>query len=225
MYSFASDEYIEQIVKTYSNSMFKAAYDVLKNRDDAEDAVQEAFIKLMCKHPDFNDNEHIKAWLLRVTINLSKNMLKESLRKEKSVQKEASYIEKEADGVLFCVMKLEENYRTVIHLYYYEALLNMTDGFECEEARTYAVIATRNSDGTPLSLMEGVPVQMAPVIEACMPFQSWAILNFSASGLEREGILYYLFDYENLKIFCRPYSFNCSLRGCYVPRSRNILDG
>lgn len=77
----------------------------------------------------------------------------------------------------------------------------MTDGFECEEARTYAVIAIRNSDGTPLSLMEGMPVQMAPVIEGCMPFQSWAILNFSASGLEREGILYYLFDYENLEIF------------------------
>ena len=147
------------------------------------------------------------------------------MRKEKSVQKEASYIEKEADGVLFCVMKLEENYRTVIHLYYYEALLNMTDGFECEEARTYAVIAIRNSDGTPLSLMEGMPVQIAPVIEGCMPFQSWAILNFSASGLEREGILYYLFDYENLEIFCRPYGFNCSLRGFYVPRSRNILDG
>ena len=53
MYSFASNEYIEQIVKTYSSSMFKAAYAVLKNRDDAEDAVQEAFIKLMCKHLDF----------------------------------------------------------------------------------------------------------------------------------------------------------------------------
>lgn len=67
--------------------MFKAAYAVLKYRDDAEDAVQEAFIKLMCKHPDFNDNEHIKAWLLRVTINLSKNMLKESLRKKNLCKK------------------------------------------------------------------------------------------------------------------------------------------
>ena len=34
-----------------------------------------------------------------------------------------------------------------------------------------------------------------------MPFQSWAILNLGASGLEREGILYYLFDYENLEVF------------------------
>lgn len=79
--------------------------------------------------------------------------------------------------------------------------LNMTEGFEADEKRTYAVIAIRNTDGTPLSLMDGMPIQFAPVIEGCMPFQSWAILNFSASGMEREGILYYLFDYENLEVF------------------------
>ena len=81
------------------------------------------------------------------------------------------------------------------------AKLNNTEGFETEEARTYAVVAIRNSDGTPLSLMDGMPIQFAPAIEDCMPFQSWAILNFNASGLEREGVLYYLFDYENLEVF------------------------
>lgn len=120
MYSFASDEYIEQIVKTHSNSMFRAAFAVLKNRDDAEDVVQEAFMKLMEKQPRFTDDEHARAWLLRVAINLSKNMLKASWRKNKSENEEASYTENESDEVLFCVMKLEENYRTVIHLYYYE---------------------------------------------------------------------------------------------------------
>lgn len=120
MYSFASDEYIEQLVKTHSNSMLKAAFALLRNRDDAEDIVQEAFMKLMEKKPRFNDDEHAKAWLLRVTINLSKNMLKASSRKNKSETEEISYTENESDGVLFCVMKLEENYRTVIHLYYYE---------------------------------------------------------------------------------------------------------
>lgn len=81
------------------------------------------------------------------------------------------------------------------------AKLNMTEGFECDEERTYAVIAIRNADGSPLSLIDGMPLSFAPVIEGCMPFQSWAILNLSASGLEREGILYYLFDYENLEVF------------------------
>lgn len=120
MYSFASDEYIEQLVSTYSNSMFRAAYALLGSRADAEDAVQEAFVRLIEKNPTINDDEHLKAWLLRVTINLSKNMLKASWRKNKSVTQEIPYAENESDEVLFCVMKLEENYRTVIHLYYYE---------------------------------------------------------------------------------------------------------
>lgn len=121
MYSFASDEYIETIVKAHSNSMFKAAYAILRNRDDAEDVTQEAFMKLMESKPHFSDSEHAKAWLLRVTINLSKNMLKASWRKNKTENnEELSYTENESDEVLFCVMKLEESYRTVIHLYYYE---------------------------------------------------------------------------------------------------------
>lgn len=103
MYSFAIDEYIEQIVKTYSSSMFKAAYAVLKNRDDAEDAVQEAFIKLMCKHPDFNDNEHIKAWLLRVTINLSKKYAQGVFEKRKICAKRGFiYRERSRWGSFLC---------------------------------------------------------------------------------------------------------------------------
>jgi len=120
MYSFASDEYITGLVKTHSKSMFRAAYAIVKNRDDAEDAVQEAFIKLMKKQPAFNDDEHAKAWLMRVTINLSKDMLKASSRKNEPVTDDFSYRESKPDSVLFHVMKLEENYRTVIHLYYYE---------------------------------------------------------------------------------------------------------
>lgn len=79
-------------------------------------------------------------------------------------------------------------------------LLNMTEGFECEETRTYAVIAIRNTDGTPLSPVDGMPVQSVPVIEGYMPFRTWSVMN-SASGMQRDGVLYYLFDYENLEIF------------------------
>lgn len=120
MYSFTGDEYITGLVKKHSKSMLKAAYAVVKNRDDAEDAVQEAFIKLIKKQPAFNDEEHEKAWLLRVTINLSKDMLKASNRKNEPVTNDFIYIQQEQDKVLPYVMKLEEKYRTVIHLYYYE---------------------------------------------------------------------------------------------------------
>ncbi len=141
MYSFASDEYITGLVKTHSKSMLRAAYAIIKNRDDAEDAVQEAFMKLMKKQPVFNDDEHAKAWLLRVTINLSKDMLKASSRKSESVTDDCSYAEDVHDRVLFHVMKLEDNYRAVIHLYYYE-------GYSIKEIASilklpYATVGTR----------------------------------------------------------------------------------
>ena len=119
MYSFASDEYIEQTVKKYSSSMLKTAFSLLKSTADAEDAVQEAFVKLITKAPEFENDEHQKAWLLRVTVNISKNMLKSARRKNLPLTEEIPYSEK-SDDVLPYVLSLDEKYRVVTHLYYYE---------------------------------------------------------------------------------------------------------
>lgn len=119
MYSLTGDEYIEKAVKLYSKSMLNAAYSLLHSVPDAEDAVQEAFVKYIQKAPDFKDADHEKAWLLRVTINISKNMLKASSRKTLSDYEDIPY-EQNNNEVLQCVMSLEEKYRTIIHLYYYE---------------------------------------------------------------------------------------------------------
>ncbi len=119
MYSFASDEYITETVKKYSPSMLKTAFSLLKSTSDAEDAVQEAFIKLLTKAPEFENDEHCKAWLLRVTINISKNMLKSARRKNLPLTEEIPYDEK-SDDVLPYVLCLDEKYRVIIHLYYYE---------------------------------------------------------------------------------------------------------
>lgn len=120
MYSLASDEYIKQIVSENSQSMFRAAYALLGNRADAEDAVQEAFLRLVEKDPPFKDDEHEKAWLLRVTINISKNMLKASDRKNLPVTEDIPYENNRPFEVSHCVFALPERYRSVIHLYYYE---------------------------------------------------------------------------------------------------------
>ena len=119
MYLNGTEKYIEETVKKYSPSMLRASYAILKNKDDAEDAVQEAFMKLIYKEPTFNDETHEKAWLLRVTINISKNMLKSSYRRS-DLYDEPQYTESSTDEVLPYVLKLNERYRTVIHLYYYE---------------------------------------------------------------------------------------------------------
>lgn len=119
MCSFASDEYIEQTVKKYSSSMLKVAFSLLKSTADAEDAVQEAFVKLITKAPEFENDKHRKAWLLRVTVNISKNMLKSAKRKNLPLTEEIPYSEKSED-VLPYVLSLDEKYRVVTHLYYYE---------------------------------------------------------------------------------------------------------
>lgn len=95
-------------------------------------------------------------------------------------------------------------------------ILNMTEGFEAEETRTYAVIAIRNTNSTPLSLVDGMPVQPVPVIEGYMPFRTRGIMQ-SAQGMEREGVLYYLFDYENLEIFADRTVSIALIEGSIVP--------
>ncbi len=95
-------------------------------------------------------------------------------------------------------------------------LLNMTEGFEGDETRSYAVIAMKKTDGTPLSLIDGMPVQPVPVIEGYMPYRTWCIMEGSR-GLEHEGILYYLFDYKNLEIFADRTVSIALIEGAMVP--------
>ena len=71
---------LEEAVEKYSDVMLRCAYAYCGNMADAEDVVQEAFIRYIRRSPEFKDEQHRRAWLLRVVINLSK-----SLRDRKSV--------------------------------------------------------------------------------------------------------------------------------------------
>ncbi|MBR3803290.1 MAG: RNA polymerase sigma factor [Clostridia bacterium] len=118
--SFGTDEYIEKIVLTHSKRLLSASYAILKSVPSAEDAVQEAFVKLITKNPIFNDDEHEKAWLLRVTVNISLNMLKKSKINGDLVESDVIYTDDSDSLLLESVLSLPVQYRTVIHLYYYE---------------------------------------------------------------------------------------------------------
>lgn len=58
----------------YGDRVFSAAFSVCGNREDADDAVQDAFLKYMTRNDDFTDENHLKAWLLRVGINRAKDL-------------------------------------------------------------------------------------------------------------------------------------------------------
>jgi RNA polymerase sigma-70 factor (ECF subfamily) len=69
-------EAVRRLVGGYSGSLYRLAFAYLKNRHDAEDAVQEVFLAYLDKAPRFLSEAHEKAWLIRVTVNRCKNQLK-----------------------------------------------------------------------------------------------------------------------------------------------------
>ena len=119
MYDPGTDAYIAAIVRKYSPALLRAAFSVLRNTADAQDATQEAFLRLLEKRPAFNDEQHEKAWLLRVTINAAKNM-RGSFSRTEPLEENTAFVYEEYSETLNAVLSLPIKYRTVIHLYYYE---------------------------------------------------------------------------------------------------------
>lgn len=121
----ATEEKISGIADVYTDMIYRLSFSYMKNHQDAEDAVQDVFVKLMEKLPDFQSPEHEKAWIIRVTINVCKNKLKAFWRKNTSSLDDSPEPSKTdtyqtESEVLQAVMSLPETYRAAVHLYYYE---------------------------------------------------------------------------------------------------------
>ena len=114
----------EQTVRKYAQNVSSACMMRLQNWADAEDCFQNTFIKLYQKSPDFKDENHLKAWLLRVAINECKNLLRDSRRHlslDAALQIPAPSAEDDAD-LSWALMKLDPDYREVIYLHYVEQM-------------------------------------------------------------------------------------------------------
>lgn len=118
---------IQRIVETYSTVLLRVATNQLGNQTEAEDIVQKVFLKLLKANQEFQNNEHEKAWLLRVTINESKDLLRSSAHKKKAELNEAVNLptekgipEGESFEIMEAIQKLSPKYRSVIYLFYYE---------------------------------------------------------------------------------------------------------
>lgn len=111
---------VTDAVEKYADLLFRIAYQILENNADAEDAVQNAFLRLLCASP-FDEEAHRKAWLIRVTVNLCKDLRKSAwYRKRTELSESSSAPSQEQQDVLDEIWKLPARYRTVIYLYYYE---------------------------------------------------------------------------------------------------------
>lgn len=115
---------VDEAYKKYADRIFGAAFNVCQNQADADDVVQDTFIKYHSWKKEFSDEEHIKAWLLKVAINRARDIRTSFWRKNKVTWEdymEDLIFEKPEDEHIFeAVMKLPQKYRTVIHLYYFE---------------------------------------------------------------------------------------------------------
>ena len=121
MHSNELIECVRQAVIKYSDNLRRLAFTYVKSVHSAEDIVQDVFLTYLQKAPAFESAEHEKAWLLRVTINKSRNMLKTGwFRSRFELTEEAGYLPPEQSEVLEAVLSLAEKYRLPIHLFYYE---------------------------------------------------------------------------------------------------------
>lgn len=114
----------QALAETYRDRLFAAAFQVCGNAADAEDAAQEALLRYHVSEKQFESEQHIRAWLLRVAINCAKNVSRSFFRRcclpLEEYMDSLEFDSGESREIFREVMNLPEKYRLVIHLYYYE---------------------------------------------------------------------------------------------------------
>lgn len=118
---------IELVFNKYYTTVYRLAFARTQNKYDAEDILQTVFLRLCKCDTVFNDEEHIKAWLIKVTVNTSKNLLSSAFRRlTQPISEQTISGEDFSFEVYDAVCTLPQKYRTVVHLFYYE-------GYTCAE--------------------------------------------------------------------------------------------
>lgn len=111
------------LARKYMDTVFRVAMNYLKNKTDADDVTQNVLLKFYKSDVDFESEEHVKHWLIRVTLNECKNFLRFPWQKYASLEDYMETLqmpEPEHREMLNAVMALPTKYRMILYLYYYE---------------------------------------------------------------------------------------------------------
>jgi len=134
---------VEEIIDKYADMVYRLALIHMRNnKEDADDIFQDVFLVLINKNKQFNDEEHCKAWLIRVTLNLCKKhhfKRKDITLDEQSInmireEENMCVMNEESHEIYECICRLPDKYKTVIALFYLEEL-------SCKEIAGYLHIA------------------------------------------------------------------------------------
>ena len=132
-----TEEQFSHLAKKYMDTVFRLAFNYLKSQSEADDVTQEVLIKLYRTDKDFENEEHIKHWLIRVTINECKKAFLSPWKRIEPIEDYAStlsFTSPEHGELFYAVMDLPKKYRVPIFLYYYE-------DYSCEEISSFLGIA------------------------------------------------------------------------------------
>ena len=115
---------LERYIKLYRDNVWAVAFCRVKNPSDADDITQDIFLKLFTYDGSFENDEHVKAWLLRCTVNHSINLLKSGWHRLsqpiESAYTKAGDDTNTEDDLLPLIMQLSRKNRVTLYMYYYE---------------------------------------------------------------------------------------------------------
>ena len=112
---------LEELIEQYEHTLYRAAAAILGDPHEAEDAVQETYLRYLEKRPEFRDRDHEKAWLLKVTANRCKSVLR-ARKRHPAVELLDVYPAPDMDcrELMEAILALPPKQRAAVHLHYYE---------------------------------------------------------------------------------------------------------
>lgn len=118
-----SEDFLQRAMDKFSKTVYALAFSQMHSRTDAEDICQDVFLRLLEDTTVFRDDEHLKAWLLRVTLNRCRDHFRLAFNRRRVSLKErpdAGEQEPFEDDLWVSIQTLPPKLRAVVHLYYGE---------------------------------------------------------------------------------------------------------
>lgn len=116
----------QALAEKYMDTVYRVAYNSLKNPQDADDVTQEVFLRLLRSKADFESEEHAKHWLLRVAVNESRRLAGSPWRRHTTALEDCAQLPRwdtpQESDMFRQVMALPAKYRVPLYLCYYEEL-------------------------------------------------------------------------------------------------------
>lgn len=139
-----NDDVMTAVIERNAATVYRIAYLRTGNTHDAEDIMQEVFVRFIKSAPEFESTEHEKAWFIRVAVNRTNSFFTSAWRRRTVPlpEDDIPYWEDNGIDVLDAVMRLPKDISTAIHLFYYEnmAIKEISDAMSKSESAVKSLL-------------------------------------------------------------------------------------